>query len=123
MSRSSEMSGADGRASAGPSLIRFALRPAPHRFGTVGFAIRTCQHLLVYSAILAIAVYVCALLFAPVETSVISIVCIVATSLVVALLSSPPRKLFRLLEGGLAASYVAGAAALLKAFEAFFHRM
>jgi hypothetical protein len=123
MPRLPEMLYTGGEMGPGLPLIRFALRPPPRQFRATQFAMRICQHLLVYTAILISAVYACALVFLPAETFAISIVCIAIVSLVILLSPHSRKKMLRLLEGGLAASYIAGAAALLKAFEAFLHRM
>jgi hypothetical protein len=122
MAGSAETSGVRGGTSLDWLKIREALRPAPRRFTFTAFAKRACQHLVVYAVILVTALYVCLLVFAPIETSLLSIFCIGAAGLVGLLSSSSRRKFHRLIEGGIAAGYIAGAAALLKAFEAFLHR-
>jgi hypothetical protein len=102
------------------SLLAFALRPAPPQFTLATFGIRLQQHLVTYGALLASATYACAFVFAPLETSVISVV-VIALAIGVAFLFSPSRqRVRRLVEGGIAASYIVGAAVLLKAFDALF---
>ncbi len=118
-----ETSGVQGEAGLDWLKIQAVLRPAPHRFTVTIFVRRTCQNLLVYTVILMAALYACLFVFAPIETSLFSIFCIGVGSFVGLLSSSSRRKFHRLLEGGIVASYIAGAAALLKAFEAFLHRM
>ncbi len=106
----------------GFSLIQFVLQPAPRRFNAVTFVKRTCQNLIIYTGLLLAALYICLLVLAPIEIFIISIGCIVLV-VGVFLLSPSLQKLHRLVEGALAAGYIAAAAALLKAFEAFLHRM
>ena len=120
---------ADARAgmALGP-VIRFALRPAPRRFGAANFAIRLAQHLIVYIIFLITAVYGCLFVFAPAEMLLLSLAGIFVMVVVVSLFSSSGQKLRRLAAGGIAAIYIAGAAALLRAVEAvssllFLHRM
>jgi len=121
MAGSAETSGAHGGLSFDWLKIQAALRSAPHRFTFLTFAKRVYQHLLVYSVILVTVLYVCLFIFAPIETSLLSIFCIGVAGLA-SLLSSSRWKFHRIIEGGIAASYIAGAALLLKAFEAFLHR-
>ena len=111
---------AGGQAGLDRSLLAFALRSAPPSFTAASFGTRLQQHLVAYGAILASAIYACAFVFAPLETSVISEI-VIALAVCVALFFSPSRQRFRrLVEGGLAATYVVAAAFLLKAFDAFF---
>ncbi len=102
--------------------IEFTLRPPPPRFTPAGFAARLCQHLALYAIVLAGAIFACLFIFAPLETLVISLSCIVIGAAFV-LFRLPARQRFqRLVESGIAASYIAGAAALFEAFKAFLHR-
>ena len=102
------------------SSLAVGLRPAPPRFTLASFGARLRQHLIVYGALLVTAIYACAFIFAPLETSMISEV-LVAVAVCIAIVFSPSRqRLRRLVEGGLAAGYIIGAAVLLKAFDAFF---
>ncbi len=95
------------------------MQPAPARFTLASFGTRLRQHLAAYAMILASAVYVCAFFFAPLETSVISEVGI-ALAVCVALFFSPSRqRLRRLVEGGIATSYIVGALVLLEALYVF----
>jgi hypothetical protein len=110
-------------AGAGASPIQWVLRVPPRQFTRASFVVRLYQHVLVYAALLIAAVYGCLFFFAPAETSLFSVAVIVLAGIVGALWSPSRRRLHRLLQGGIAVTYIAGAAALLKAFEAFFHRM
>lgn len=110
------------------SPIRFALRTPPHRFTAASFAGRLYQHLIVYALLLIGAVYSCLFVFAPTETALISVACTLVGGVVISLSSASGRKFNRLIGGGIAAIYIAGAAALLRGFEAafaflFLHRM
>lgn len=110
------------------SPIRFALRTAPDRFTPANFAQRLFQHLIVYGLLLTAAVYSCLFVYAPIETALISVACVLVAGFGVALSSASDRKFNRLVSGGVAAIYIAGAAALLRGFEAvvsflFLHRM
>src|ERR1700680_3687221 len=116
MAEMQEAAGAGEQTGLNWSPVPFALRPAPPRFTPERFGTRLCQHLTIYTALLGLAVYACAFAFAPLETSVISEVGIVL-AVCIALFFSPSRqRLRRLVEGGIATSYVIGAAVLLKAF-------
>jgi hypothetical protein len=120
MAEMREISGGGSHPGLTGSLLAFALRPAPSQFTLASFGIRLQQHTVAYGALLASAVYACAFVFAPLETSVISVV-FIALVICVAYFSSPSRqRVRRLVEGGIAASYIVGAAALLKAFDALF---
>jgi len=120
MAEMRELSGNRSHPGLDGSLLAFASRPAPPHFTLASFGIRLEQHLVAYGVLLASAVYACAFVFAPLETSVISLVAI-ALVICVALFFSPSRqRVRRLVEGGIAASYVVGAAILLKAFDALF---
>jgi hypothetical protein len=119
----SDTADADGSMGIGLSTIQFALRAPPPRFTAATFAQRICQHLIVYSGFLVAAIYACLLVFMPAETAALSLGGIALAGVVVLLSPSSRRKLHRLVMGGVAASYIAGAAALLKAFEAFLHRI
>jgi hypothetical protein len=119
----SETTNAHGGIGVNLSTIQFALQLPPHRFEVATFATRIYQNFLVYSVCLIAAIYVCLLVFAPIQTFVLSVAVIFVGSIVILLLTPSRQRLHRLLEGGLAAGYIAGAAALLKAFEAFLHRM
>jgi len=107
----------------GLQLFRFASRPAPRRFGISSFATRLGQHLLVYTAILLAAMYTFLFVTMPVETGVISVPLLALAGVAVALYPTARRKPQRLLGGGVAAGYIAGAAAMLKAFESLLNRM
>jgi|SRR5580704_606548 hypothetical protein len=102
------------------SPLVIALQPAPARFTLMNFGARLRRHLIAYAIILTSAVYACAFVFAPLEMSVISLMGI-AVAVCIALFFSPSRqRLRRLVEGGIAASYIVGAAILMKAFDAIF---
>jgi uncharacterized YccA/Bax inhibitor family protein len=116
MAQSPEMTDTQGRSGLGVPLIRFAIRPAPRRYGMATFVTRMGQHLVVYVMILVISIYTCLFVSLPVETSVISVVCIAMGGIAVSLSPTFRRKLQPLLVA-LAASYIVVAAALLKAFE------
>jgi hypothetical protein len=119
----SELANAQERTGLGCSLIKFVLQPTPSRFNITTFAKRTCQNLIIYFGLLVAALYACLLILAPIETLILSVICIALAGIGISFLSSSLQKLHRLVEGALAAGYIAGAAALLKAFEAFLHRM
>jgi hypothetical protein len=120
MAEMREISGRGSHPGVTGSLLAFALRPAPPRFTVAGFGIRLRQHMVAYGALLASAVYACAFVVAPLETSVISVM-FIALVICVAYFFSPSRqRVRRLVEGGVAASYIVGAAVLLKAFDALF---
>src|SRR5271169_4546846 len=120
MAEGREMAGNGTHPGLDVRLLAFASRPAPPHFTPGSFGTRLEQHLVTYGALLASAVYACAFVFAPLETSVISVV-VIALVICVALFFSPSRqRVRRLVEGGIAASYVVGAAMLLKAFDALF---
>ena len=123
MAGSPDATSLDVRTDPGWFSMRFAFEPAPRRFTVTSFARRVVQHVIIYCGILIAATYTCLFVFAPAETSLVSILCIAVGGVAVGLLSPPRRKWRRLVEGGLAASYIAGAAALLKAFDSFLHRM
>ncbi|HEV8677955.1 MAG TPA: hypothetical protein VGQ90_01170 [Stellaceae bacterium] len=89
---------------------------------------RLYQHLIFYGLLLAAAVYCCLFVFAPIETALISVVAALLAGTVAAMSAASGRKFNRLIAGGMAAVYLAGAAALLRGFEAvvsllFWHRM
>src|SRR5579885_2117234 len=80
-------------------LIDFALQPAPPGFGLAKFGNRLLQHLTVYGAILAAAVYGCLFVSAPLETALISVLAVAIGSALVLLFSSPAQRLRRAMEG------------------------
>jgi hypothetical protein len=115
-----EMPEAVSRKGSDSVSLAFALRPAPTHFTPGSFMTRLRQHLVLYGTLLLAAVYACAFAFAPLETSAVSEAGIIL-AVVVALIVSPSRqRLRRLVEGGIATSYIVGAAVLVKAFDAFF---
>jgi len=107
----------------GLRLFRFVGRQAPRRFGIGSFATRLGQHFLVYTAILLTALYAALLVTMPVETGAISVLLLALAGVAVALYPAARRKPQLLLGGGVAAGYIAGAAAILKAFESLLNRM
>jgi hypothetical protein len=99
----------------------FATLPPPVSFTARSFALRLAQHAIVYTGLLVGAICGCVFIFAPVEASFLMVGCIAAAALAFFLLSSSGQRVRRLVEGGLAASYVAGAGALLKAINELWH--
>ena len=109
MAGSSKMARYDGGTPAGWSPIQFVFAPAPRRFTIATFARRLVQNSIAYLLILVAATYTCFIVFAPTEISLLLIACIAIAAVVVFLKSSSRRKLHRLVEAGLDASYIAAA--------------
>lgn len=104
-------------------LIKAALTAPPAEPTLASYTIRLGQHLAVYSVLLVAAIVVCLFVAAPLETAAVAVVCIMIIQ-VYSLTSASSRSIFdRILRGGLAASYVVGAGALLKALSELWHRI
>jgi hypothetical protein len=113
------------RAETGSGLARspvgFALAGPPRVFTVSSFAARLSRHALFYGALLLVAVLGCLLVAAPLETTGLALGCVVLGSAVSSALSASGRKVRRVLQGGIVASYVVGAGVLLKAITELWH--
>lgn len=92
MAGSSKMTHDDGGTPAGWTLIRFALRPSPADFTLVGFAARLGHHLVIYGGLSIAAIWACIFVFAPVETSLISLGCLLVADIAIRFSSSSSRR-------------------------------
>lgn len=97
--------------------LQWVLSRPPYRFNATTFAMRICQHLIVYAGILISAVYGCSFILAPSQTALLSVILMSLIGVITLLLSSPRKRLRRLLEGGLVVSYIVGIALLIKTSE------
>ncbi|HEX5454604.1 MAG TPA: hypothetical protein VFX06_12500 [Stellaceae bacterium] len=102
---------------------RFALRSPPESFTVLNFAARMGQHAVIYSGVLAGAIIGCLLVYAPLETAMLGVACVIAGGLVILLLSSRRSRLRRFLQEAMVASYVAAAGALFKVIAELVHRL
>lgn len=91
MAGSSKTAHDDGGTPAGWPLIRFALRPSPADFTVVGFAARLGHHAVIYGGLSIAAIWACMFIFAPVETSLVSLGCVLVAAVIAFAFSSSSR--------------------------------
>lgn len=103
------------------SVFQFALARPPSPFTPSNFAKRITQHAVFYCGLL-IATLAASLFFAaPLEMTGAILVCIVLGVGVGSLVASSGAKLRRVLQGGIAVSYAAGAGILFKMIASLWH--
>lgn len=111
---------ADAEKTTGSRLLASLVGPAPAAFTPATFKLRLVQHLVAYVAIAVFAGYVCAFVFAPLEMLAVSEAVLALVVCGVLFFSPSRQRVRRLVEGGIAASYIVAAGILLKAFDALF---
>ncbi|HEY1794537.1 MAG TPA: hypothetical protein VGG57_00320 [Stellaceae bacterium] len=103
------------------SVFQFALAGSPSPFTLASFAKRIVQHAVFYCCLLAVALTATLFFAAPLQMTGFILVCIFLGAGIGSLAASSGARLSRVLQGGIAVSYAAGAGMLFKIIALLWH--